>query len=54
MISHLIALFLGAIVIGHGSVLSLSIAKWQDLLKGHLLVYNGDRWAPQDLLSLLP
>jgi hypothetical protein len=35
-------------------VLSLSIAKWPDLLIGQLLVYNGDRNAPPDLSNLLP
>jgi hypothetical protein len=35
-------------------VLLLSIAKWRDLLKSQLLVYNGDRRAPQDILNLLP
>ncbi len=41
-------------VIGHGSMLSLSIAKWRDLLNSQLPVYDGDRQAPPDLLNLLP
>jgi hypothetical protein len=40
-------------VIGHGLMLLLSIAKWRDLLNSQLLVYNGDRQAPPDLLNLL-
>ncbi len=35
-------------------MLLLSIAKWGDLLTSQLLVYNGDRQAPPDLLNLLP
>jgi hypothetical protein len=35
-------------------VLSLSIAKWHDLLTSQLLVYDGDRQAPPDLFNLLP
>jgi hypothetical protein len=35
-------------------VLLLSIAKWHNLLKDQLLVYDGDRQAPQDFLNLLP
>ncbi len=35
-------------------MLSLSIAKWRDLLTSQLLVYNGDRQAPPDHLNLLP
>jgi hypothetical protein len=35
-------------------VLLLSIAKWCDLLNSQLLVYDGDRQAPPDLLNLLP
>jgi hypothetical protein len=35
-------------------VLLLSIAKWCNLLISQLLVYDGDRQAPQDLLNLLP
>jgi hypothetical protein len=54
MISHLIASFVGASVIGHGLMLSLSIAKWRDLLNSQLPVYVGDRQAPPDLLNLLP
>ncbi len=34
-------------------MLLLSIAKWQDLLNSHLLVYDGDRQAPSNLLNLL-
>ncbi len=41
-------------VIGHGLMLSLSIAKWHDLQNSQSLVYNGDRQAPPDLLNLLP
>jgi hypothetical protein len=54
MISHLIASFVGASVIGHGLMLSLSIAKWRNLLNSQLLVYVDDRQAPPDLLNLLP
>ncbi len=53
MISHLIASFMGASVIGHSLMLSLSIAKWRNLLNSQLLVYDGDRQAPPDLLNLL-
>ncbi len=35
-------------------MLFLSIAKWRNLLTIKLLVYNGDRQAPPDLLNLLP
>jgi hypothetical protein len=35
-------------------MLSLSIAKWHDLLNSQLLVYDGDRQAPPDLSNLLP
>jgi hypothetical protein len=35
-------------------VLSLSIAKWRNLLNSQSLVYYGDRQAPPDLLNLLP
>jgi hypothetical protein len=35
-------------------MLSLSIAKWRNSLNSQLLVYNGDRQAPPDLLNLLP
>jgi hypothetical protein len=35
-------------------MLLLSITKWHDLLDSQLLVYNGDRQAPPDLLNLLP
>ncbi len=35
-------------------MLSLSIAKWQDLLTSQLLVYKGDTQAPSDLSNLLP
>jgi hypothetical protein len=34
-------------------VLLLSFAKWRDLLNSQLLVYDGDRQAPPDLLNLL-
>jgi hypothetical protein len=32
----------------------LSIAKWRNLLNSQLLVYDGDRQTPPDLLNLLP
>jgi hypothetical protein len=35
-------------------MLSLSIAKWCNLLNNQSLVYDGDRQAPPDLLNLLP
>jgi hypothetical protein len=54
MVSCLIVSFMGASVIGHGLMLLLSIAKWHDLLNSQLLVYDGDRQAPPDLLNLLP
>jgi hypothetical protein len=54
MISHLIASFVGASVIGHGLMLSLSIAKWHNLLNSQSLVYDGERQAPPDLLNLFP
>ena len=41
-------------VIGHGLMLSLSIAKWRNLLNSQLLVYDGDIQEPQDLSNLLP
>jgi hypothetical protein len=41
-------------VIGHGLMLSLSIAKWRDLLNSQYPVYDGDRQAPPDLSNLLP
>ncbi len=41
-------------VIGHGLMLSLSIAKWSNLLNSQSPVYDGDRQAPPDLLNLLP
>jgi hypothetical protein len=41
-------------VIGHGLMLSLSIAKWRNLLNSQLLVYDGDRQAPPDLSNMLP
>jgi hypothetical protein len=53
MISRLIVSFVGASVIGHGSMLSLSIAKWRNLLNSQSPVYDGDRQAPPDLLNLL-
>jgi hypothetical protein len=34
-------------------VLLLSITKWRNLLNSQLLVYNGDRQTPPDLLNLL-
>ncbi len=54
MISHLIASFVGASVIGHGLMLSLSITKWRNSLNSQLPVYDGDRQAPPDLSNLLP
>jgi hypothetical protein len=54
MISRLIASFVGASVIGHGLMLSLSIAKWRNLLNSQSPVYVGDRQAPPDLLNLIP
>ncbi len=42
------------IVIGHGLMQLLSIAKWRNLLNSQLPVYNGDRQAPPDLSNLLP
>jgi hypothetical protein len=44
----------GASVIGHGLMLSLSIAKWHNLLNSQSLVYDGDNQTPPDLLNLLP
>ena len=43
-----------AAVIGHDLMLSLSIAKWRDLLNSQSPVYDGGRQAPLDLLNLLP
>jgi hypothetical protein len=54
MISRMIVSFVGASVIGHGLMLLLSIAKWRDSLNSQLLVYDGDRLTPMDLLNLLP
>ncbi len=54
MVSRLIVSFVGASVIGHGSMLLLSIAKWRNLLNSQLPVYDSDRQAPPDLLNLLP
>jgi hypothetical protein len=54
MVSRLIVSFVGASVIDHGLMLSLSIAKWCNLLNSQSTVYNGDRQAPPDLLNLLP
>jgi hypothetical protein len=54
MISHLIVSFVVASVIGHGLMLLLSIAKWQDLLNSQLLVYVGDKQTPPGFLNLLP
>jgi hypothetical protein len=53
MISRLIVSFVGASVIGHGLMLSLSIAKWRDSLNSQSPVYVGDKQTPPDLLSLL-
>ncbi len=39
---------------GHGLMLSLSIAKRRNLLNSQSPVYVGDRQAPPDLLNLLP
>jgi hypothetical protein len=41
------------VVIGHGLMKLLSIAKWRDSLNSQLPVYDGDRQAPPDLLNLL-
>jgi hypothetical protein len=54
MVSRLIVSFVEASVIGHCSMLSLSIAKWRNLLNSQSPVYDGDRQAPPDLLNLLP
>ena len=54
MVSRLIVSSMGANVIGHGSMLLLSIAKWGNLLNSQLLVYDNDRQATPDLLNLLP
>jgi hypothetical protein len=35
-------------------MLLLSIAKWRNSLNSQLLVYDGDRQAPLDLVNLLP
>ncbi len=40
-----------SIVIGHGSMLLLSITKWRDSLNSQLPVYDGDRQAPPYLLN---
>jgi hypothetical protein len=53
MVSCMIASFVGASVIGHGLMLSLSIAKWRNSLNSQSPVYDGDRQAPPDLLNLL-
>ncbi len=53
MVSRLIVSFVGASVIGHGLMLSLSIAKWHNLLNSQSPVYDGDRQAPPDLMNLL-
>ncbi len=53
MVSHLIVSFVGASVIGHGLMLSRSIAKWRNLLNIQSPVYDGDRQAPLDLSNLL-
>ncbi len=54
MISRMIVSFVGVSVIGHGLMLSLSIAKWRNLLNSQSPVYDGDRQAPTDLSNLLP
>jgi hypothetical protein len=56
MISHLIASFVQASVIGHGLMLLLSIAKWRNLLNSQSLVYavTSNEQTPPDLLNLLP
>jgi hypothetical protein len=43
-----------AIVIGHGLMLLLSIARWHNFLNSQLLVYDGYRQAPPNLMKLLP
>jgi hypothetical protein len=53
MISHPIASFVGASVIGHGLMLSLSIARWCNLLNSQSLVYVGDKQTKPDPLNLL-
>jgi hypothetical protein len=53
MISHLIVSFVGVIVMDHGLMPSLGIAKWRDLLNSQSPVYDGDRQAPPDLSNLL-
>jgi hypothetical protein len=53
MVSRLIVSFMGASVIGHGSMLLLSFAKWRNLLNSQSPVYDGDRQAPPDLLNLI-
>ncbi len=42
MISRLIVSFVGVSVIGHGSILSFSIAKWHGSLNSQWLVYDSD------------
>jgi hypothetical protein len=54
MVSCLKVSFMGASVIGHGSMLLLSTAKWRNSLNSQSPVYDGDRQAPLDLLNLLP
>jgi hypothetical protein len=54
MVSRLIVSFVGASVIGHGSMLLLSIAKQCDLVNSQSPVYDGDRQTPLDLLNLFP
>jgi hypothetical protein len=51
---HLVEMGVISSVIGHGLMLLLSIAKWRDLLNSQLLVYDGDKQTPPDLLNLLP
>jgi hypothetical protein len=40
------------LVIGHGLMLLLSIAKWRNILNRQSLVYDGDKQAPPNLLNL--
>jgi hypothetical protein len=40
--------------IGHGLMLTLSIAKWRDSLNSQSPVYVGDEQTPPDPLNLLP
>ncbi len=54
LISGLIASFVGASVIGHGFMLSLSIAEWCNSLNSQLPVYVGGEQTLPDLMNLLP